>query len=76
MTARRQKRPPTDEERKKALGSWNDLNAYLRLLTSPEDARQLLHREQKSGNRPTFVNRIYARYNRLRALEERRRLLG
>jgi hypothetical protein len=67
---------PTAAERDRALSSWIELNTYLRKLQDPIYALDLLRREKKGVNRPTFVSRIFARYNRLRGLKERRGLLN
>jgi hypothetical protein len=55
---------------------WDELNTWLMNQDDPELVYQALLLEQQSTRRrPTFVNRIFARYNRLRALAERPSLL-
>lgn len=54
-----------------ALSDWKTLNEVLRNLTRAEDVANLLRMEQRNSGRVTFMQRIHARLNRLRAREER-----
>jgi len=58
-----------------ALSSWRSLRLALRGATEDE-AAELLRIEKENSNRPTFVARIYGRYNTLRNERERRQFTG
>ena len=58
----------------KALASWQNLNSLLRTI-SESDCHKLLEIEGKENKRDSFLLRIHARYNILRAQRERRELL-
>lgn len=57
------------------LETWADLRKALGKATE-EECQQLLDLEKEGKNRPTFLARIYGRYNMLRAERERRELAG
>lgn len=58
-----------------ALSSWTSLNNVVGEL-SEDQLMALLKLEQQGARRPTFLMRIYGRYNRVRALRERQALLS
>jgi len=50
--------------------TWVDLNTALIKLKTSDEALKMLKAEGRAGNRPTFVRRIFSRYQRLRRKEE------
>lgn len=57
------------------LQTWRTLNVHLTKLTE-QQAWALLQQEIKGAARVQVVLRLYGRYNKLRAVRERRELLG
>ncbi len=57
-----------------ALGSWIELNDYLR-SADEEQCQSLIKIELKGSNRPTFLRRIHSRMNKVRADRERKELV-
>lgn len=62
--------PPGEE----MLRNWDTLQEYLRSATEA-DCERIMNMERRSANRHTFIMRIHARINRLRARRERGDLL-
>jgi hypothetical protein len=56
------------------LGNWVGLNAALMELPI-EPVRQLLDAEMAGRQRPQLILRLHSRFNKLRAVEERGRIL-
>ena len=61
----------TAQQDRAALIDWPALNKALRNLSKADDVKRLLGVEQRNKARKTFMMRIHARLNRLRAEEER-----
>lgn len=59
----------------KALANWRALTDALAEATE-EQCKLLLDYERDNANRPTFIQRIYGRYNVLRDERERREMTG
>lgn len=77
MRAAIKRRPPPKKVPKvDPLGTWVDLNAYLKTCGDVDELQQLLDRELTTAKRPTFAHRIHSRINKLRADAERARIAG
>ena len=57
------------------LGDWLLLNADIMELPLPA-LRQLIDAELRGKRRSQFILRLYGRFNRLRAIEEKTKLLN
>jgi hypothetical protein len=55
--------------------AWADLNELLMATTNEKTLEALITKEKAGENRPTFIKRIHARLNKVRADRERRELL-
>lgn len=56
------------------LGNWRTLNDAILSLSEPA-VRQLLHYELTHERRDQWLSRLHHRFNRLRLLRERQRML-
>ena len=61
------KKPPSTVE---VFRTWEGLNAALQDIKTSGDALKMINAEGLGPNRPTFVKRIFSRYQRLRRQED------